>query len=508
MSVMIVMQNHSFVSSLLSAVSFVAILSACTSSSIQDAASSEASARSFTQISIASIEAVKSFAGLSAGRNHLASSSEPNCQKDDFNGAVRNQGLLYKELTARRGLSDYSNATSDVIDQGIVPAGTAVLFYHRQDNSHCVWLIDDNGIAHFESILAPYETPQRLLHLFHSSAQIEAQQISRKTAESTTQQTDYSARKQEFQFTDRSNSDVISVMTDFLLPGQLRTKVVEYDTLVVVPYGSIGTFPFSALSIDQDTAVLDHATVRVAPSLVDLVAHSLTQRRFSQAPVIRSSVRDLRRNRPGCDDRVNRRGVKPTELKTALVVGDPDFCCDPEFDMPQLSGARREAIAVARIFDTRPLIGSAATLEAVQSKMARSDLLYFATHGVSNSADGLNGFIALTKGRLDAQTVQNMCLTQPKVAVLSACQTGLGETMDAGTVGLSRAFQIAGVDDVVMSLWNVDDLATQYMMTEFSAQLSQQVAADRALRIAMKKTRKKYPNPKEWASFTVFSTRL
>lgn len=508
MSGMIVMQNHSFVSSLLSAAGFIGILSACVSSSNQDPESSEASARGLPQISIASIEAVESFAGLSAGAKNLPSSSEPNCQKDDFNGAVRTQGLLYKELTTRRGVSDYSSATADVLDEGIVSEGTAVLFYHRQDNSHCVWLIDDNGIAHFESILAPYDTPQRLLHLFHSSAQIEAQQISRKTSESATQESHNAPREQEFQFTEQSNTDVISVMTNFLLPGQLRAKVVEYDALVVVPYGSIGTFPFSALSIDQNSTLLDHASVRVAPSLVDLVAHAVSQRRFSQAPVIRSSVRDLKRNRPGCDYRVNRRAAKPTELKTALVVGDPDFCCDPEFDMPQLSGARREAIAVARIFDTRPLIGRAATLEAVQSKMAESDLLYFATHGVSNSADGLNGFVALTKGRLDAQTVQNMCLTQPKVAVLSACQTGLGETMDAGTVGLSRAFQIAGVDDVVMSLWNVDDLATQYMMTEFSKQLSQQVAADRALRIAMKKTRKKYPNPKEWASFTVFSTRL
>ncbi len=502
------MKNSTLISCLVGAASFVVTLSACVASSNQDTTSSEASARSLPQISVASIEAVKSFAGLSAGGNPLPSASEPNCQKDDFNGAVRYQGLLYKSLTVRRGVSDYSDATADVIDQGIVPAGTAVLFYHRQDNSHCVWLIDDNGIAHFESILAPYETPQRLLHLFHSSAQIEAQQISRKTSESTTQEADNSARRQEFQFTERSNTDVITVMTDFLLPGQLRAKVVEYDTLVVVPYGTIGTLPFSALSIDQNSTLLDHASVRVAPSLVDLVAHALSQRRFSQAPAIRSSVRDLRRNRPGCDYRVNRRAVKPTELKIALVVGDPDFCCDPEFDMPQLPGARREAIAVARIFDTRPLIGRAATLEAVQSKMAESDLLYFATHGVSNSVDGLNGFVALTKGRLDAQTVQNMCLTQPKVAVLSACQTGLGETMDAGTVGLSRAFQIAGVDDVVMSLWNIDDFATQYMMIEFSEQLSQQVAADHALRIAMMKTREKYPNPKDWASFTVFSTRL
>ena len=161
MSIMIVMQNHSFVSSFLSAACFIAILSACVSSSNQDAASSEASASNMPQISIASIEAVESFAGLSAGGNHLPSSSEPNCQKDDFNGAVRNQGLLYQELTSRRGVHDYSNATANVLDEGIVPADTAVVFYHRQDGAHCVWLIDDNGIAHFESMLATLDPHHR-----------------------------------------------------------------------------------------------------------------------------------------------------------------------------------------------------------------------------------------------------------------------------------------------------------------------------------------------------------
>jgi CHAT domain-containing protein len=75
-------------------------------------------------------------------------------------------------------------------------------------------------------------------------------------------------------------------------------------------------------------------------------------------------------------------------------------------------------------------------------------------------------------GILTAEAIAGLPLQQLELAVLSACDSGLGDLAGGERVfGLQRAFHLAGTHNVVASLWKVDDEATAALMGLFYAKL-------------------------------------
>jgi CHAT domain-containing protein len=72
------------------------------------------------------------------------------------------------------------------------------------------------------------------------------------------------------------------------------------------------------------------------------------------------------------------------------------------------------------------------------------------------------------RGIVTAEGLIGLRLEGLELAVLSACETGLGEVAGGeGVFGLQRAFHVAGCKNVVASLWQVDDEVTAALMALF-----------------------------------------
>jgi CHAT domain-containing protein len=112
-------------------------------------------------------------------------------------------------------------------------------------------------------------------------------------------------------------------------------------------------------------------------------------------------------------------------------------------------------------------------------------------------------------GILTAEEIATLNLDGVEWAVLSACDSGVGRVgSHEGVFGLRRAFRIAGVRTVIMSLWAVDDEAAREWMTAlYRARLNDGMSTAEAVRranldiLAARRARGESVHPAFWAAF-------
>ncbi len=161
-------------------------------------------------------------------------------------------------------------------------------------------------------------------------------------------------------------------------------------------------------------------------------------------------------------------------------------------------------------------------------KLQNPDILHIATHGFFNEESeemknplhrsGLilaGAELAIKKmipnsqenGILTAQEVLSLDLENTELVTLSACETGLGEIKNGeGVYGLQRAFLQAGAKSIIVSLWKVDDAATQEFMSSFYENwLLQKMPKNQAFTQAQQKIKNthKYKHPYYWGAFVM-----
>ncbi len=288
-----------------------------------------------------------------------------------------------------------------------------------------------------------------------------------------------------------------------LLFGGLAGKIEPGERLVIVPDGLLHYLPFEALVHNERFMVEDHE-ISYEPSASmlgiwgdDDRAHHDTQRELF---AVGDPVYDWRAANGAAD-------LSPLARQMLKARG---------LNLEALPRTRDEVRDIAALFpagQSTVLLGKESTEEAVNREpLSRYRRLHFAAHSLVNEAAPLRSAVILTPGSsaqddgmLEVSEIARLKLDSDLV-VVSACQTGRGQLLSGeGIVGISRAFLEAGSRAVVVSLWNVNDMATSRLMKDFYRQLTSGKSNAAALREAkLQMLKGKYTvHPYYWATFVM-----
>ncbi len=135
--------------------------------------------------------------------------------------------------------------------------------------------------------------------------------------------------------------------------------------------------------------------------------------------------------------------------------------------------------------------------------MVRSGFILSGGNWTWKGLDTLKKLGLKENGIVTALEVATLNLRKTRLVVLSACETGLGEQQDTeGVLGLRRAFKLAGVQEMIISLWEVPDKETMELMQYFYEFLNELKVPMLAFMKAQGEMKNNYPEkPYVWAGF-------
>ncbi len=285
---------------------------------------------------------------------------------------------------------------------------------------------------------------------------------------------------------------------------------INTEELLIVPDGPLNLLPFDALLTKEIASgkrftelpyLLNKHAIRYTPSVSlssffsEREMRSYSQRFIGYAPVFSGGTLDIL---PSVSSRNNWEALPSTRYEVEEIA-------------KSMSESRSVWASLSGRSTTRVLTGAEAT-EARFKKGAlkQYQYLHLATHAfASDTSDGRAGIAFYPDensgedGILYSEEIYGLDLSN-ELVVLSACETGSGEVRAGeGIIGLSRAFQYAGAENLLVSLWNVEDRSTASLMISFYENLQEESGTARALQAAKKTLIQNpvYAHPRYWSPF-------
>jgi len=194
-------------------------------------------------------------------------------------------------------------------------------------------------------------------------------------------------------------------------------------------------------------------------------------------------------------DRATEQLIKQLERPKILHLATHGFFLPADSNNSNLTATTSNSLGLT---NNNPTQNNPIELSWLESSLLRSGIVFAGTNIRSSAGED---------GILTALEATNLNLRGTELVVLSACDTGLGEvSVGEGVYGLRRALAIAGSQSQMMSLWKVEDEATQKLMVDYYQKLKNQLGRGEALRQVQLEmiNNSQYNHPYYWASF-IFS---
>lgn len=319
--------------------------------------------------------------------------------------------------------------------------------------------------------------------------------------------------------------------------------LTDVTTVYYAPAGILNRISFAVIPYDKDSLLSDKYELNELSSTREIIRK---RERFFTTPIADTSNKS---NSTAVVYGGIRYDLKPEQIQAIEAtlktsIGYPEKAKTINSTWDYLPGTYNEAVLVKNLFEknkitTQLITSSSATEESFKqyNNTLSPDILHISTHGffypepdATTSYKTQNSFKMshnplwraglvfaggnyywqtnekidkVEDGILTAYEISNVNLSNTKLAVLSACESGLGDIKGIeGVFGLQRAFKIAGVEYVIVSLWKVPDEQTAELMSKFYENWFSGTTIREAFRKAQNEMRKKY-DPYYWAAFVL-----
>lgn len=259
-------------------------------------------------------------------------------------------------------------------------------------------------------------------------------------------------------YSDRVYADLSDLYTWLIAP--VKPYLPGKTTIGVIPFQALHFVPFSAL-LSEPWSASQAQTAAIPPYLIEQYA-LFALPSLSILPVVRE--RTLH----------HAQDAQHTPQRYILGIGNAS---------ENLPGAEQEILTITRnVSNSDSYTGKSATKQRLFEAADQYQVVHLATHAVYDKHHPMFSYLELLPENLSANEVLGLHV-RANLVTLSGCETLLPQQIDAADaytlvsgdelVGFIRAFMHAGVPSVLSSLWRINDVATQTLMSTFYQQLPQ-----------------------------------